>query len=57
MSRLARPGPDLVVRVEAGVGHVGGEVRVVDGAERQAVRPAAAEVGEVDVLRSTLETS
>ena len=44
---------DLVLRAEAGVGDVGGEVRVVHGAERQAVRPAAAEVGEVDVLRST----
>ena len=48
-----RPGPDLVLRVQAGVGDVRGEVRVVDGAERQAVHPAAAEVGEVDVLRST----
>lgn len=43
-------GSRLVLRGEAAVGDVGGEISVVDGAEGQAVGPAAAEVRDVDVL-------
>jgi len=43
-------GSDLVLGAQGGIGDVRGEVGVVDGTERQAVRPAATEVGEVDVL-------
>lgn len=41
----------LVLQGEGAVGDVGGQIRVVDGAEGQAVGPAAAEVGDVDILK------
>lgn len=40
----------LVLQGEGAVGDVGGQIRVVDGAEGQAVGPAAAEVRDVDIL-------
>lgn len=41
----------LVLQGEGAVGDVGGQIRVVDGAEGQAVGPAAAEVRDVDILK------
>lgn len=40
----------LIVWAEHAVGDVRGEVGVVDGTERKAIRPAAAEVGYVNIL-------
>lgn len=42
----------LVLAAELLVGDVSGQVGVQDGAEGQAVVPAAAEVGDVDVLQT-----
>lgn len=54
------PGPapvlHLVLRSQAAVRDVGGKVGVVDGAEGQAVGPAAAEVGDVNILQGKRET-
>ena len=46
-----RHGFYLVLWGEAAVGDVWGEISVVDGAEGQAVGPAAAEVRDVDILK------
>lgn len=40
----------LVLGWQGAVGDVRGEVGVIDGAEGQTVRPAAAEIGDVNIL-------
>lgn len=50
-----RRGFYLVLRGEGAVGDVWGEIRVVDGAEGQAVGPAAAEVSDVNILKEEKE--
>ena len=50
-------GPCLLRAAELLVGDVGGQVGVQHGAECQPVVPAAAEVGDVDVLENTNQTN
>lgn len=45
-------GAHLVLAAQLLVGDVGGQVGVKDSAEGQTVVPAAAEVGDVDVLKT-----
>lgn len=41
----------LVLRWERVIGDVRGEVGVIDGTEGETVGPAAAEIGDVDILQ------
>ena len=45
------PWPHLILAVELLVGNVGGQVRVQESTEGQPVVPAAAKVGDVDILQ------
>lgn len=49
------PWPHLILTVELLVGNVGGQVRVQESTEGQPVVPAAAKVGDVDILQEKKE--